>query len=644
MMRFFVYNFQRRKVMLDKMREGSQGVAAKVILSVIILSFALAGISSYLVGGNAAVAVLVNDEEISRESVEQAYQNERASLQQQYGEQFDILAANPNFAQQVRAQATQKLISETLIDQAIAEMGLRVGDEQVKAEIRKMTEFEVDGKFSNERYLSLLRRASYTPAQFSFVLKKDLARRQLLQTLVGSEFVLPKEVSQVNQLQSQQRIAKVLTVAAADFRATEKISEADINAYYEENKQLFQEPEQVSVDYVLLDGRSLTDRITLTPAEIETYYDQHLSDYQRAERRKVAHILVQGDTEEAQQKAAAILAELKAGADFGQLAAKKSDDTFSAKNEGELDWFERGVNDPAFDDAAFLLTNEAPLSELVKSKFGYHIIKLIAVEEGETLPLVKVESQVTAALQKEKIVELYDDFKQQLGEVAFESPDSLDEAAGVINGKILHTGLFSAQQAPEPLTNKTVLNILFDADFRDEGVNSEVIELSENKSIVVRVNEYKAPAIQALAEVSDSIAEQLQTERARAKAQEFVESLMAKLNAAEPVASLLSEKKLKFSEQLTFSRYNRSYDYQVVDKVFKLAKPAADQVTRGWVTTTTGDFAIVELSKVVDAQPVDTETAMQLTTVLERTTSDATYQAFIAQLMENADIKYVKAD
>ena len=257
--------------MLDRMREGSQGVAAKVILIVIILTFALAGVSSYIGGSSISVAVVVNGEEVSQASVEQAYQNERSKLQQQYGEQFDLLASTPNFIQQVRAQATQTVITERLIAQAIHDMGLRVGDEQVKNEIRRMAEFQVDGKFNNEQYLALLRRASYTPAQFSESLKQDLARSQLLTMLVESEFVLPTEVEQVNLLQAQQRIAKVLSVKASDFAGTDVVPEEEIVSYYENNAHLFQTAEQVSLEYVLLDASDLTDQVSVTETDIEEY-------------------------------------------------------------------------------------------------------------------------------------------------------------------------------------------------------------------------------------------------------------------------------------------------------------------------------------------------------------------------------------
>ncbi|GLS90024.1 peptidylprolyl isomerase [Psychromonas marina] len=630
--------------MLDKMREGSQGIAAKIILVVIILSFALAGVSSYLGGSNVAVAVLVNDQEISQASVEQAYQNQRASLQQQYGEQFEMLASNPNFAQQVRAQATQGLITDALIAQAIDEMGLRVGDEQVKDEIRNMQEFQVDGKFNNDQYLALLRRASYTPAQFSQSLKSDLARRQLLQMLVGSEFVLPTEVDIANQLQAQQRVAKVLMVNSADFENSDAVTEEQINSYYESNSDLFKALEQVSVSYVLLDADDLTDQVSVSEDEIEAYYENHHSDYQRAERRKVAHILVQGVSEESKQKAQTLLNEINDGADFSKLAAENSDDTFSAANNGELDWFEAGVMDPAFDKASFALTKASPISELVESQFGYHIIKLVGIDASEALPLDEVKGRVEIALQKQKTNELYFDLHQKLSEVAFESPDNLEEAAGAISAQVQQSDFFSADNVPQVLDNSSLLQTVFDQDFRDEGMNSEIIELSDTKAIVVRVNDYKEAAVKPLVDVSEQIKNNIALQSAQQSARTFAEDITAKLDNNESIEADLAEKGLAFSSDLTFARYTRDYDYQVIQQLFKLAKPAEGQVSRQLVTSSTGDIAVIELSKVIDADAVNDEAKTQIETMLTRSSSDETYQSLVTQLMANADIKYPVAD
>ena len=630
--------------MLDTMREGSKGFAAKAILIVIILSFALAGVSSYLGGSNTVVAVEVNGSEISQASVDQAYKSERARLQKEYGEQFELLAASPNFQSQIKAQVTQNLISEMLISQAIEEMGLRVGDEQVKREIRAMKEFQIDGKFNNDQYLSVLRRASYSPAMFSQSIKQDATRRQLLQMLVGSEFVTPLEVSAADKLQAQKRIAQLLTVNVADFSKNDAVSKDEIKAYYDANNAFFQTPEQVSVDYILIDSDKLSKAIKVTDADVETYYDHNSESFKRPEQRHVAHILIQGDSAKSKAKAEAILAKLKKGADFATMAKEKSDDTFSGKKGGTLNWIEQGVMDPAFDKVAFSLKKANALSEVVKSKFGYHIIKLIEIKKATIRPLSDVKQQVIASIKKEKVSEHYYDLQQRLGETAFESPDSLDEAAGAVEMKIQHADFFGEHNAPQVLANKAVLRTLFDVDFRDQGMNSEIIELSDTTSIVVRVNEYKAPSSKALAEVSAQIALQLKSAAARKNTQEYAASLLAKLDKNEDIKPLLAGHKFAFSGESEFSRFSQTADPQVLQTLFKLAKPQQKMASYGLTVKGNGDVVIVKLSKVIDeTKASEPQMTQQIESVLQRSTADATYRALVEVLMDNADIKYMEA-
>lgn len=628
--------------MLERMREGSQGVVAKSILVVIILSFALAGVSSYLGSTSVDAAVTVNGEAISQQSVEQAYQNERSRLQQQYGEQFDLIASNPNFTQQVRAQATQTLVTERLIAQAVAEMGLRVSDEQVKQAIRDMPEFQVDGKFNNNLYLSLLRNNNLSPSQFSANFKTDLVRIQLLQTLVGSEFVLPSEVSQISQLQSQQRVARILNIKSDDFSDDGQVTPEEIKAFYTDNNSLFQNPEQVNVEYILLDSAKLTSEVAINDADIQAYYDQHQSDYQRVERRKVAHIFIKGDSAESKEKAQAILTEVKEGGDFAELAKTKSEDVFSAKNNGELDWFERGVMDPTFDESAFELTKESPVSEVVKSEFGFHIIKLLELEDAEILPLTDVKSKIEVALKAEKTKEMYDGLYQRLSEVAFESPDSLEDASAEVGVDIKTTGLFSADNAPRLLSERNVLSQVFDENFRSEGLNSEVIELNDTQAIVVRVKAYNEAAAKPIDEVTEQIQLQLQEQKAAEAAKQFVVALMAKLEAGESIDAELVSKNLAFTKPLTLARYSRDYDSELIQRLFQLPKPAVDKVSRDYVVTAQADYAIIELSAVVEAADTasNEQTKQQLTSMLERSTSEATYQALVTYLLKNADITY----
>ena len=201
-----------------------------------------------------------------------------------------------------------------------------------------------------------------------------------------------------------------------------------------------------------------------------------------------------------------------------------------------------GVMDEQFDKASFALTLKAPLSGIVKSTFGYHIIKLLDIQQKQTLPFAQVKVTILKTLQKDKADERYYDLQQQLREVAFEAPDSLDEAAGAVNTQIQHIALFSRDNVPALLDDPALLNILFDIDFRDEGLNSDVFELSDKRSIVVRVSNFKEAATESLDKVSSAIKAQLSEQNSRAKAHDFTLQVLDKLNKGESVEALLKDK------------------------------------------------------------------------------------------------------
>ena len=136
---------------LERIREGSQGPWAMGILALVILSFVFAGVGSYLNSSASAAAANVNGEEISLNELERAYQNERSRMESQFGEAFAALARDSAYLQNFRQGILDRLISEKLLDQAAQELGLRVSDEQIKSAIVGMQEFQVDGKFTNDR-------------------------------------------------------------------------------------------------------------------------------------------------------------------------------------------------------------------------------------------------------------------------------------------------------------------------------------------------------------------------------------------------------------------------------------------------------------------------------------------------------------
>lgn len=632
--------------MLDKFREGAQGPAAKIILVVVILSFALAGVGGYLGSTTEQAAVTVNGEDISRQDLETAYQNERAQMEQQYGDAFANIAADPNFSQQLRSNVLQRLVSERLTDQAIDELGLRVSDDQIKQAIRQMPEFQRDGQFDNQTYLAVLSRAGYSPEQFRDYLRQDMSRRQLLNSYIASEFSLPVETEQLLKLQTQERTIRQLTIPADKFATQVEVTDEEVKNYFDMNPLQFQNPEQVKLEFVLIDVADLAQDIDLTDEEISKYYDEHQSSYKAAEKRKVAHILVDGSKDNAEQLANDLLAKVNQGEDFAALAKSDSDDTFSGENGGELDWFVKGDNDPAFDEAAFALSQAGDLSGVVKSEFGYHIIKLVDVQANAVAPLAEVKDKIADTLKRDKAMAVFYEKQQQVSELAFEVPDTLSEAADAAGLEVATTEFFSKASAVGEIANPLVLNQAFSVDFREEGLNSELIELSPEQSIVFRVSDYQAQSAKALDEVKDAIVAQLSTEKAGQAAAEFAGKLSGELAAGNDISAELEPLSLSFKPQETISRINPGFNQMVANAVFAMAKPQAGAMSYETVEQMNGDIVLVELSKVedVNTSAESTKEVDQLAQFIQRAQADGSYQALIKLLQDKAEITYPTAE
>lgn len=534
-------------MMLDKLREGAQGKVAKVILGLIILSFALAGVGSYLNGPARTAPATVNGTEISAAALENAYRNERARMESQMGEAFSQLAANPDYMKQFRRGVLDRLIDQALLDSKARELGLRISDEQIKQAIVAMPEFAENGKFNNDRYLQLIRRAGMTPEMFRDSLRQDMVRQQLMSALLGTEFSLKGEAEQLDKLYNQTRDLRLVRLAAANYMADVQVSDNELEQYYKTNGARFMNDEQVKVDYLLLDAANLAKDIKVTEQDAQDYYDQHQDLFQRAERRHVAHILIPfgKDEKAAEQKAEAVLAKAKAGDDFAALAKADSSDTFSAKKGGELDWFEKGVMDPAFEKAAFALNNAGDLSGVVKSPFGFHIIKLLGVEAAKTKPFADVKEETITRLQADKAKEKFFAEQQKMADNSFENPDSLDLTADAMGMKVQSSDFFTQATAPAPLNDPKVLSVAFSEQLRDDNTNSDVIELADGKALVLHITGHKPKAVKPLAEVKEQVIAAIKHDKASEVARGKAQGLLDKLKVGESITADLTALGLK---------------------------------------------------------------------------------------------------
>ncbi|MFY8273242.1 SurA N-terminal domain-containing protein [Pseudoalteromonas sp. SSDWG2] len=623
--------------MLEKIREGSQGLAAKVILGLIILSFALAGIGGYL-GQSADQSVAeVNGVKITQREFARAFDNERARQEQQFGEYFAQLANDPTFMAQLRQSVTNRLIQQKLQSQLAAEMGLRTSDEEIRKTILELPAFQFGGQFSNDRYLQVIRQMGFQADDFREYLRDEMTRSQLVGALAGTDFTLSNELNQAVALQQQERAIDYLVVDNEQFKEGVSVSDEEIQNYYDLNQAQFLAPEQVKVAYVELDAAQLELAEPVTVEQVTKYYEQNKSMYAEPEKRRVAHILVENSEDDAAalEKAQDLLVQLQEGADFAELAETQSDDIVSAEMGGDLDWIERDMLDPDFEQAAFALSEVGQLSEVVQSEFGYHIIKLTDLQPGTVKAFADVEAQIRGELEKVAKADIYYEKQTELAELAFEISDTLSDAAAAVGVEVKTTELMSRAQLPEPLNQPNVQAAIFSPELIEDRVNSEVLELGNEHVVVVRVVEHKPAATKELESVREQITTTLIAEKASAAAKEKAQSLFTELEQGTAIAQVAEQAALSVQSEDALTRRSFNVPPALVQHVFKMAHPS-DTPEVDLVELNNGNVALVALKSV--NTPSATDTNEQVKQSLTMQLANKNYQTFVESLEAQAEV------
>lgn len=624
-------------MMLENIREKSQGGIAKTILGFIILTFAVAGIGSYTNSVDTSVAD-VNGQKITKNDFDKAYQSQRSRMAQQFGEMFETLSADSSYMANFRNGVLDNLINEKLIDQSTDNLSIRVSDELLKETIRKMPEFSVDGIFDNNRYLAVINQAGFfQSSNFRDYLRVEMTRRQLSQALVSSEFNLPYQEVALSALQNQKRDLRFATISAEQFKASIEVTADELNNYYLENQSRFENKEKVKVDYLILDVNEIAKNVTVSDEEITNYYQENLQSYRKDEQRRVAHILIEfGDDEaSAKQTAETVLTRINQGEDFASLAKELSTDTFSGQNGGDLDWLERGVMDTAFDESAFSLVGIGSISELVKSEFGFHIIKLTDLKAEEIQSLAEVKDELLAKVSNEKAQDKFFELQQQMAQISFEFPDSLDDAAKAVNLSIKTSDWLSRTGNTLPFDNTKAIDAVFSDMVLQDNVNSELIEVNDSLAIVARLNEYQPTSIKPLSEVEEQINNILIVQKASEKALTTANELLVKFKMGADISEDLALVNASFVDKTQVSRYGAEVEQSISREAFILPHPSEGVVSASTVKLANGDLALIDVIAVTDGDiNVNPNLAQQQTSQL----AQSAYKSFVDSLKVGAKI------
>lgn len=624
--------------MLQSIRDRAQGWIAWVIVGLISLTFALFGIDQYARGDKVETVAEVNGESITAPEFLTLYNRQKLRLQQQFGDLYDQVIKD----EELRTQVLDALIESEQIRQWSNDNRLTISDQQLSIAIQSAQAFQQDGKFSQKIYEEILIRNGLNVGRFEYEQRQFLAENQFKNLTVSSGFSTKSELEQLLALQDQERNISYLRVDQRPFLKTATVSDEAVETFFNDNIDQYVEPEKVSIEYIELSQQALADKVEYTDEILQGFYEENKLQFTTPEKREAKHILilVDAETDEAEQAALKTVAEVEAkiaeGVDFSELAKTYSKDPGSAESGGDLGVFEQGMMVPEFDNAVFSM-QVGEVSEPVRTEFGFHIIKLTAIDASQANPFAEVKSEVASMYQSQEAERQYFDVLEQLNTLAYEQPDSLEPAAEAVGLSVQTSPLFSRDGgAGKVLSNTKVINTAFSEEVLKSSMNSASIDIAANHAVIIRLAKHKEARQKPISEVEASIKEQLKREAAIAESAKLGEALMAKLANGEQPQSLMEEG-IEWHTVGWIKRDAQNLLPQMVSEAFKTPKPTKDKSSWNQFALVTGDTILMQVTDVRVSQ-VTAEQTDALNSAFSELFSTAELTARINQLKQADEV------
>lgn len=631
--------------MLLAIRDRARGWFAFVIIGLIAIPFAFFGVYNYFTGsGGTDAAARVNDSEISSSEVSTRYRQQRQQLEQWLGDQFDIEHFDHD---SLRRDALEQLINERLLGQYVNERGFRVTDAELARLIRSQTIFHENGRFSADRYRELLRNNMITPDGYEANVRHGYMQDQLRNAIFGSALVTDADIDRLVGLERQRRSFEFVSLPISRFLDPSAIADDAVAAFYEENPALFERPEQVRLEYLAVSEAQLRSEIDIDEATVRERYRMQQDRFTQSGERDVRHILIQvpedasqSEVAAARERAEALREQLLEGASFAELAQEYSEDPGSADAGGELGTIERGMMVDAFDQAAFALA-EGELSEPIRTPFGIHLIEATRVEPDVVRPFEEVAAQIEREIADERVGTRIYELVERLGNLTYETPDSLEPAAEELGLTIQRTDWFARDGADEGIARSPrIVDAAFSDEVMEEGYNSEPLTV-DGMHVVIRLDDRRPATVLPLEEVEDRVREHLAMQRAREQAREQAEALEAQLEADHSLLALAQAEGLEADSVELAERNSTDAPRAVVERVFQMSRPADGEAHSAIMPLGNGDLVLVHLTAVQEGDPeeVSDEERAQYREFLRRAYGQAALEDLIAQLRQEGDVE-----
>ncbi|MEO6185424.1 MAG: SurA N-terminal domain-containing protein [Steroidobacteraceae bacterium] len=623
----------------DKMQ--SQKWLTYLVLGALALVFAAWGAYGIVNEGfgGADYAAKVNGEKIPAAEVNSLWQQQLPQILQAYG---------GNLSDAQRAEFQQRLLDNAVrglaTNQYAHKVGFRISDEQLGQAFRSEPAFQIDGKFDLVAARSRLAAAGLTEAGYVNDLKRSLLINQMFSAIGVSDFLTPGESKRLLALLDEERELRYVMLQPDAYLTSEPVDAAAIDAWYKAHAAEFTLPESVKLAYAELALADVAATVAVTDDMVRERYEKDKASYISPETRRASHILITVDSETSDSKAAATAKDLygriKAGGDFAALAKQYSKDTVSAEKGGDLDWAARDIYEKEFADKLFAM-QEGEVSEPVKTRFGYHIIRLDGVRPAAGRSLEDVRAELTVTMRNELAVTQFGTRQDQLQAKLERTGNTLDQLAkefGMQRGEVAD---FQRGTGGLPLGSDADLNsaIFSEASIQQKRVGGPV-QLGEDRITIFQVVDHHPAKLKPLDEVRASIVTALQRERATVAALAAGEAAAARLAKGESFEAVAASLKQKPEAARFISRSSPDLPVEIRDAVFAAARPVAGKPFVKAMKVDGGNVAVLAVTG-ARVQPMsDNPQLQQMRSQRElKRYSEREIDGYVAEIMKSAKVR-----
>jgi peptidyl-prolyl cis-trans isomerase D len=546
------------------MRQHAKSPIIKIILYAVIISFIA---TIFLIWGRGKVGVEENpyavasigNEEISSQEFLRVFRiqlnNQKESLNQNINEKM--------LKQFVGSQTLSILINQRIMLSEAHKRGLQVSPQEIMDYIMvKYPIFQENGKFIGlKKYREILQANRIAESEFENAIKEELIMEKFQNLLLTNVFIYPDEVWEEYKKENEKLKIDYIYVGKKDYIEEVNATAEELKSYFQEKKQQYLISEQRKIEYVLINPEELKYKIEITKEEIERYYEQNKSLFLVPEERRASHILIKlpedappDMIEQAEKRAEDIYKKAQAGEDFAKLAENYSEDEATAKEGGDLGYFQPGRMVPEFDSKVFSMNIEE-ISTPVKSQFGFHIIKLVDIRNPHFKPIddIEVQTRIKKDLTEAKSFQEAETISQKIAKLG-KGKGKFAKAATSYSLEAKESAFFSQEEGPAEIPNS--FSIAEKAFQLKVGEISPPISLSKGY-IVIKLLEIQESYMPKFDEVKDEVESDFRIEGSERIAQQKIHTIKEKLNSSELFEKIVEENQLdmKSTDLFTYDQY-----------------------------------------------------------------------------------------